>query len=290
MDRHARWLQRHLVARVARRLVVEAGVTASLVVAILIVAGMSPAIAGPWAIVVTQLWLAARLGIALRTNPLSHAYLQHYLGQRIILRPEPLDADSETGTVLASRDLFGVVTLRSTSQDGEPSVDVYQTVNRVVTAVVSRNPAGKNVVFASRLVDGRLFVTTGLVIPPTEGLFVNLVPGGSVTRLLDSHTKVLHTLARRGLRPVTTGPELAVDLLETEQRAYELLGPALGAFLALESSPRPSRLQVTVEPADLRHLALTAPISNARDVAHSPSDASGLVPRAASPDLAAASR
>ena len=200
-------------------------------------------LAGAWALLLAQFWAVGRLVVALVWNPLSYRYLEHYLAQRIVLRPHPLAGDSEVGTQLRSLELLPVVTLRSTSDDAEPSLDVYQSENRFVTAL-----AGRGVIFATKLQDGRLVVSTDLAIPPGQRLLVNLQPGQSTAELRDGHMRLIHSLIRRGLKPVPTGPEIAVDVLKAEQNAYDVLGPVLGSFLAIEDSPNKMRLQVGVEP------------------------------------------
>lgn len=268
MDPHVRWMRRHLASTVAHRLAWEASTVALAVAGGALLTGLGVALAVPWGFVAAHLFAIARVTLALRTGAFARQRVEAYLDRRLIFRAEDIATDDDLSQLLLRRDLEPVSRLRArpgSTNGGEddPTVDVFQSANRLTTVLRGRGGSvfpAESLRLATRLIDGRCLVTTGQAIPAHSSLFINYNPGALPTALLDSHIRAVRAVAERGLRPVTTGPELAVDLLITEQTSLAELGPMLAPFLAPGRRASLLGLTVSVPPAELRRLGLTVPV------------------------------
>lgn len=269
MDCHARWLRRRIVATTGRRLLVESVVLALIAALAMTVTRTPISLIGPWTATIAQLWLVARLVTALAANPLNHRFLDHYTNREVEFDPQPYelvlseDLDEEDpDPVLAHRaaeavllpglGLHPLITLNSAARDAG-GLDVYQPKNRLAVAVVSATT-----LFASRMNDGRILVTTGVLTAPHELFVVNFWPGASSDDLAARHAAGIRNLHRMGTNPQRCGPELAADLLVIEHEAFAGLGPFLGCFLSLHAKAKPHLLQTAIEPSELIRLAMSS--------------------------------
>ncbi len=271
MDPHIRWMRRHLASAVLRRLGWEAvavGV-ASCVVGLL--AGIGPLLSVPWALVAVHLYLALRLSVAYRAGALDRHALEVYIDRRLVFGADDISTDDDLSQLLIRRDLDPIACLRAKPANDpsgqgadDPVVDVFQSRNHVITVLRTRRStvgATDAIRVVTKLADGRALLTTARAVPPITSLIVNHQPGASPTALLDTHTRAVKALASRSLRPITSGPELAVDLLQVEQEALAGLGPLLAPVLAPERRQSVLGVTVAVPPAHVRSLGLSMPIA-----------------------------
>lgn len=268
MDPHVRWLRRHLASSVTRRLGWEAATVATAVLALAVVLDSGIGLAVPWAFIAAQLTVIGHLVLALRSGAFSRSATEAYTNRRLVFVPDDVDVSDELSQLLVRRDLEPVSRLRAKSDDptasGDPTIDVFQTANRITTAMRCRNGSivpTDSLRLTTKLNDGRCLVTTSTAMVPLSDLLINLNPGALPTALLDTHVRAVKAIAAKGLRPVTTGPEVAVDLLLREQEALAELGPFFAPFLARDRRRSRLGLLVAVPPSELRRLGLTVPVT-----------------------------
>ena len=268
MDPHVRWMRRHLASSVSRRLGWEAATVAAAVLALAVALGADVGLAVPWAFIAAQLTVVGHLALALRSGAFNRSVTEAYTNRRLVFVPDDVDVSDHLSQLLLRRDLEPVSRLRAKSDDptasGDPTVDVFQTANRITTAVRCRQGSivpADSLRLTTKLNDGRCLVTTSTTMIPMADLLINLNPGALPTALLDTHVRAVKAIAAKGLRPVTTGPEVAVDLLLREQEAFAELGPFFAPFLARDRRRSRLGLTVAVPPSELRRLGLTVPIT-----------------------------
>ena len=268
MDPHVRWMRRHLASSVTRRLGWEAATVAAAVLTAAALGGAGVGLAIPWAFIAAQLTVVGHLVLALRSGAFNRSVTEAYTNRRLVFAPDDVDASDELSQLLIRRDLEPVSRLRAKSDDpkasGDPTIDVFQSANRVTTAMRCRQGSvvpTDNLRLTTKLNDGRCLVTTSTAMVPMADLLINLNPGALPTALLDTHVRAVKAIAAKGLRPVTAGPEVAVDLLLREQEALAELGPFLAPFLARDRRRSRLGLTVAVPPSELRRLGLTVPVT-----------------------------
>ncbi len=268
MDPHVRWMRRHLASSVTRRLAWEAATVAAAVLALAVTLDAGIGLSVPWAFIAAQLTVVGHLVLALRTGAFNRGATEAYTNRRLVFVPDEVDVSDELSQLLLRRDLEPVSRLRAKSDDpaasGDPTIDVFQTANRITTAVRCRQGSivpPDSLRLTTKLNDGRCLVTTSTTMIPMSDLLIDLNPGALPTALLDTHVRAVKAIAAKGLRPVTAGPEVAVDLLLREQEALAELGPFFAPFLARDRRRSRFGLLVAVPPSELRRLGLTVPLT-----------------------------
>ncbi len=274
MDAHARWLRRFVWSTVLQRGVRMALVAGVAGAALTLGATRDPWLAFPWGVILGQLFTVLMGWRAWTRAPLPGNDVFSFVDRRLVFRPAPMTELDDLGELIVRRDFQPVSLLGARLEDspedlGNPLVEVYQSDNHTVCAVrVHGDPPGwpfpesptNPLVFLTQLSDGRILASAAIVQFPRRSLFLNPLPGHTPTGLLDDHRRSIDSLAKRGLRPLTAGPELAVDYLHQQQRALRDTGAAAGFIRGLaeaEPTRRVWRLRVDVPATELRRLALT---------------------------------
>ncbi len=200
---------------------------------------------------VAQLVAGGRLLIAIESNPLNRRYLRRYGDRPLRFRSlHPADPPHDAAASLPEFGLHRSATIGDLEGDATMVFDLFQSGNRLVTVAVARKTGSVSVL--SELDDGRLVVTVGVTTLPNERLVVNVVPGGSLPKLLAAHRSLLESLIGRRARPIPSSPEVFVRSLHLEQQSYVALGPVIGSFLDVTGAGRTARLAVRLDPDDLR--------------------------------------
>ncbi len=141
-----------------------------------------------------------------------------------------------TATVLCELGLTPVATVRT--DRNSRIVDLFTDGDRIVAA--SDRTSG-SLTMLTELAGFRVLVSSALLVPPTDGLVVNVVDDAYPARLLLSHQR----LVNQAFRSRTRASE-PVGLFKLAQQreieAYRELGLVWGALLDLRCRPRRARL------------------------------------------------
>lgn len=245
---------RHLIIRsVWRRLL------AALVVVLVVVvaAGSAPSRSLSfdrlaWYLVLAEALVGLWLASSYLTNPLGGRYLRRLQATGVSFTPTPPPADS----VDRIKDL-GLPPLVPAARisDADASFDVYSFPDSLTVVMVHTEDGSVTVV--SQLVDGRLLVTSDLLIVPSERLIVNLHPGSTASGLVSAHRRLAGVLAKKGLGPVRASAAISVEVLRAETEGMVGLGPVAGAFCGFAGSSKPFRLLVSPSPREVLALGLS---------------------------------
>lgn len=241
-----------MVPRLLTRLGVEYIIVADVLLVALLFAGMGRVLAVTVALLLAQVLTAARVGMALRFNPVKRSFLDSYTNSTALVRT--VKGDKTGGNVrpevvaffskynMSRAGSIEVVTEVGTSWSHVfVSPDAY-----VLGAMRSGSP---HPMIVSRLSDGRFLATTPQLVPPHESLVVNNVRHGDAHQLLETHVALLERLQGEGVSPVASDEEAIASILGAEHAAWRQLGPYLGSFLAIGTRWRPLLLHTRI-PAD----------------------------------------
>ncbi len=204
----------------------------------------------PFSILTGQTLVVVRVVLGLATNPLNQsAVLRHIDNPTVLYRaPSEVGKLGKVAVELGLLEFHPVLTARQPGIDGaagDAMFDVLQSRDGHTTAALGRNSG--TITLISRLTDGRLLASANLLIPPHSRLIVNQGSGG-LDALVREHRRLSDGLSRQGIHFRSAPPTLLTDLLLIEHESYRELGPFLAPFLALESSRRPFRLALRLDP------------------------------------------
>ncbi len=250
------WLRRRISASVAKQTAQTFAVVTVLAFAVLMWrTDEGPLAALFGAVVIGQLVAGARVGHAMRNNPLNYVFMCRFVDKPFTYWAARFQPEEGVHPVADRLPGFvPVATIRDAEADPEPIFDIYHDPSRLVAASVSR--ASGSVSLVSSLADGRILATVARAMPPHERLVMNLADENTVESLIATH--------RRALRGRTDVVELAssahqvvLDSLGLEFDAYQLLGPALSPFLDLEPGNKSwFRLNARIKPEELLELPI----------------------------------
>lgn len=258
MDAHVRWARRLIVPRLLVRVALEMAIVAEIVFVGMVVGGAERSLALSWAVVIAQGVVLSRIVIALYTNPVNYRYLRDYVDNRPSLATSRLESvEGELAEFLSAHNLVPLATVHGTAGDGHPRADVFQSADRYVLAAVSDGVPTP--MFISRVTDGRLLITTNLLVPPHTGLVVNHVRRRRLGILLERHVEVLERLHASGSSPTVAGVDAVAEMMRIEHSAWSDLGPFLGPFLAVGSRFKPLLLQVRIPSSTVLERTIVAP-------------------------------
>lgn len=250
-----RWLRRLVLRAVSRRLLAEAAlliVVAGLVATATI--GFDPQVLGAL-LAGGVLWGALRALTAAMSNPLSRRYLRSYVRQSFVFEMAPLEpVERAPVTVLGRFGFQRAGAIRDRAGNPSLSFELLTVPSRLVCAAVGHAPG--STVLLSRLNDGRLLVSTTLLVPPGRGLVVNVVPDADEGALAVAHQSALSRADAYGVRAVATPPAAFLDLVRLEREAYRALGLWCATFLDLSGRGANGRLLVPVPLADVLERSL----------------------------------
>lgn len=260
MDHNTQWLRREITRYLAKRIGAEFLVVALGVMAWMTWRGQPQHLSVAFSLAVSQLFVIVRVATALATNPLSQSAVNDVIENPIRLSgcSPDLDALGAMGVELGLLGFHPVVTVvRTDSPDAanqndaapldEPLYDLLQSRDGQTAAALGRDSG--TVTLMSRLVDGRIVVTSDLLIPPHHELIVNVIGDADLAAMGRSHQHLLNGLERNGLHLRPTRPVILSDLLAIEHQAYRDLGPFVAPFLALDQTRRPLRLSLRLSSA-----------------------------------------
>lgn len=268
MDLHGRWLRRKVVNGLLRRAAAWLFVASVASVGGLCLLGVEPVLAAPWGILLAQLLVACQFAYRCFFGVLSHRALHDYLARRLFFRAESLaESDEDFHQTLGRLEfapdarlvpeaVMGIESGGASGQlAGEPAAgyEVFCSPDRS-TFVATANQGTTSLVLTA-LTDGRLLVSSDLLVLPHEGLLVNHQPGWSIDRLIDAHRKVVGVLAARGLETLPASPMIVLELLRIEQASYSALGTWIAPFLCLTGEAPWWQSAVGVSPGEVRRLA-----------------------------------
>lgn len=256
MDRHVKWLRRRIIASVATQTAETFAVAAVLSFAVMYWCTDEGLLTGLFgAIVIGQLVAAARVGHAMRRNPLSYVFMRNHVDRPCSYRVTRFHGGETAHPVAARLPGFApVATIRDEGADLATCFDVYHDPSRLVAASVSR-PSG-SVSLISSLADGRILVTDVRALPPHERLVMTLAAEDTIESLISAHRRAVS--ARNDVVELASSAHRVVlDSLAIEYDACTGLGPALTPFLDLERSGRRFglRLVARIRPQELAELA-----------------------------------
>lgn len=272
MDRHVEWLRRRIIASVAIRTAETFAVVAMAAFAVMqwrTDAGPLTALFG--SVVVAQLVAGARIGHAMRNNPLNYVFMRRYVDQPFAYRVTRFQGEEHAHPVAERLPGFvPVATIRDHDANPESIFDVYHDPSRVVTASVSR--ASGSVSLISSLTDGRILVTDARSMPPHECLVMNLAEGDSVDSIIATHYDAIS--ARSDVVELASSAhQVVLDSRAIEYDSYVALGPILSPFLDLGPAGKSwLRLVARIKPAELSEL----PVRLGRDLSMSNARVSAL--------------
>ncbi len=239
-----------MLRAVSRRLLAEAALL--IVVGGIVItasAGLSPSLLGAL-LAGGALWAALRAFTAAMSNPLSRRYLRSYVRQSFVFEMAPLEPVERAPVAVLGR--FGFQRAGAIrDREGNPSLDfeLLTVPSRLVCAAVGRAPG--STVLLSRLDDGRLLVTTTLLVPPGRGLVVNVVTDADEGALAVAHQSALSRADVYGIHAAATPPAAFLDLVRLEREAYRALGLWCATFLDLSGRGANGRLLVPIPVADV---------------------------------------
>ena len=242
MDRHGKWLRRRIVASIATQTAETFAVAAVLTfIVIQWRTDEGPLTALFGSVVVAQIIAGARLGHAMRNNPLNYVFMRRYVDQPFSYSVARFHGEEEAHPVAEQLPGFApVATIRDRNADPEPVFDVYHDPSRLVAASVSR--ASGAVSLISSLADGRLLVTDARLMPPHERLVMGLADDDSLEAVIATHRRAIS--ARSDVVELASSAhQVVLDSLALEYDAYVSLGPMLSPFLDLEPQGK-SRLRL----------------------------------------------
>ncbi len=290
MDRHLKWLRRRIIASVATQTAETFAVVA--VVAFVVMywrTSEGPLTSLFGAVVIAQLVAAARVGHAMRRNPLNYVFMRNYVDRPFSFRVSRFQGEDEAHPVAAKLSGFApVATIRDSIADPEPIFDVYHDPSRLVAASVNR--ASGSIALISSLDDGRILVTSTRAKPPHERLVMSLADDDCVESVISTHRRAVS--ARCDVAELASSAHhVVLDSLALEYEAYTTLGPALRPFLDLERSGRSVlRLMARIETDELVDLPkrlgpdLPAPAQNPLPEAQQPPRTEAAEPQAVASD------
>lgn len=251
MDRHIFWLRREVARQLVKRAGAQFVVLAALFGGLGYLLGSAPWVSAGWALGLAQLVVLVRLGLSLVFGPLGERWLDGYYRRPLEFRTAPIVTEGQA----AGLGLEPVV--RAVADDAGVDLALYRTPDGS-TLVAEQGPDGS--LFAvSSLGDGRVLVTSALLLPPLESLLVNVNYRADAAEVVARHLAVVRKLTADGLPARPAHPRLVVDLVRRERDGYQLVGFAAAAFLALDGRRRPWQLKAVVAPRDLQRLARMAP-------------------------------
>jgi len=254
MDRHVRWLRRRIVASIATQTAGTFTVVTLAAYALL----QWRTDEGPLgsllaAVVVAQLISLARLGHAMRNNPLNYGYMRTVVDKPFSYRVTRLQSDDEAHPAAAKLPGFApVATIRNPEASPEPIFDIYHDPSRLTAASISR--ASGSVTLISSLAESRILVTDARILPPHERLVMSVAPDDSIEAIISTHQK-----ARAGRSDVrelaSSAHQVVMDTLAIEHESYCAIGPFLSSFLDLDpNASSPLRLTARVGVDELEAL------------------------------------
>lgn len=263
VDPTIRWLRREIMWHLFRRLGAEYVVCAVLVFGALLGLGQPLLGAVPLSLGAAQVLVLARLTMGLTRNPVSFWDSRRSTDDplRLIATQAAVETDAPSAqTSMLHQAGYGpIVTARATSADGEPLYDVYQRQDSTTTLALGR--VGGTRVLTSRLRDGRLLVSTDLLVPPSSQLIVNVVVDASselvgaddeldqfLPLLLSSHQRIIDGLRAKGVFVEPAHASVFVEMMNHEQTNFDEIGPFLTPFLSLRSRRNPFQLTLVLEP------------------------------------------
>jgi hypothetical protein len=297
MDRHVKWLRRRMIASVAAQTAETFAVFA--VLAFVVMQWRTdegPLTALFWSVVVAQLVAGARIGHAMRNNPLTYGSMRRYIDQPSTYRVSRFQSEEQAHPAIERLPEFvPVATIWDEDADPERVFDVYHYPSRLVAASVCR--ASGWVSLVSSLADGRILVTGARSMPPHERLVMNLAEDDSSASVIATHHRAI--LARSDIVGLASSAHhVVLDLLAVEYDSYLALGPTLSPFLDLEPVGKSwFRLVARIKPAELAELPVRLgpdlPMPKARVSAPGPATASAhptvptelSVPKIISPEI-----
>lgn len=268
MDHNTQWLRREITRYLAKRVGTEFIVVALVVMAWMTWRGQPQHLSVAFSLAVSQLFVIVRVSIALATNPLSQGSVNEVIDNPISLsgRSPDLEALGAVGVELGLLGFHPVVTVVRTKGPGAAHQTANHTANQADTASLDEalydllqsrdgqtaaalGRESGTITLMSRLVDGRIVVTSDLLIPPHHELIVNVISDMDLASMARSHQHLLNGLQRNGLHLRPTRPVILSDLLAIEHQAYRDLGPFVAPFLALDQTRRPLRLSLRLSSA-----------------------------------------
>ena len=203
-------------------------------------------------LILAQLLVLGWLFLSFLMNPLGGRYLRLLASSPASIRSSaPVPGSSNRIEELGLPGLRPVATL-TTGDDEDNLTDVYQTADANVTVVLEDGA----LTALSRLDDGRIFMTTDLMVVPCSKVLINLKTDATPAETIESHLRMSRKLSSFDLSVTPDTASIALEVLDLERQALCALGPVAGVFLGLHGSARPHRLLVAPTRQDLVTMGL----------------------------------
>lgn len=260
MDSHVRWFRRKIGLALLRRLASETLIIAIAASAVVVVAGGGTERAVMVAVFAIVLFSPLRWGVACLTNPTSSSYLTDWTcpsGDLVAIPRAKPGSSLDLSLHAAGLRFYGAYL-----HTGGATMEIYGSEEALLVVTT----AEEDVQVISNLVDGRLLVSTTMLIPPHERLIVNHRARADVSALLASHRDLLVDLKSAGSAVAVVDPRVLVDMHVLEWEAWQEVGLVLSPVVDIDHRLNLTMLTVRVSSSDV----LAKGMANAPVVDHPP--------------------